>query len=67
MLGDELGHLFDAIRCLQERLQVHRAFQDFVQFLDIADALGLRQVEELLLQLFARNADVVRRQRVVQR
>ena len=52
---------------LEEVLQVHRAIEDLVQLLDVGDALGLGEREELLLHELVRDQHLVGREVVVER
>jgi len=66
VLRHELGDLLDALVGLQEGLEADRPVQDAVEFVNVADALGLRELEELLLEHLVRDADVIRREGMAQ-
>ncbi len=67
MIGHEARHLLHAVLALEEVLQVHRPVENLVQLLDVRDALGLGQREELLLHDLVRHQHFVRREVVVER
>jgi hypothetical protein len=67
VFGDELRHLLDAFLALEKVLQVHRPFEDLVQLLDVGDAFGLGEGEELLVQRFVRDQHFVGGELVVER
>ena len=60
-------HLFHPVPALEKVLQVHRAFENLVQLLNVGDALSLGQREELLLHDLVRHEHLVRREVVVER
>ena len=67
VLGDVLRDLLHALLALEEVLQVHRAIENLVQLLDVGDALGFGEREELLLHDVVRHEHLVRREVVVER
>ncbi len=67
MLGDECGHLCDAIIRLQECAQAYGPIQDLVQLLDVGHALGGGELEELLVQPVNRHRHLAWRQDVLDR
>ena len=67
VLGDERGHLCDAIIRLQEGAQAHRAIQYLVQLFDIRHALSGGEFEEFLVQPVNRDRHLAWRQDVLDR
>ena len=60
MLRDKSGNLRDVIVGLEKRLQVHRAVEHAVEFLDVAHALGLGEREKLGFEQFRRQRHLPR-------
>ena len=59
MLGDKVRHGLDPPVRLQEYLQIDRPVEDPIQVLDVRNALGLGEVQELALELLTRHEDLV--------
>ena len=67
VLGNEPCHLLDPLLPLEEVLQIHCTLQDLVQLLDVRHPLGLSEGEELLLQRFVGDEQLIGGQLVVER
>ena len=52
---------------LEKVLQVHRAFENLIQLLDVGDAFGFGERKKLLLHDLVRHQHLVRREVVVER
>ena len=67
MPGDEPCYPFDTLLAFKEVFQVYRPLQDFIQFLDVGNALSFGEGEELCIQCLMRHAHFVGGELVVQR